>query len=68
MMFDIILLLLNVSRGRNGIIQLGLLLADGAPHSGEKEDFLTGQPDFFYGNSCNSEMERQKIDPKVPGP
>ena len=26
---------------------LGLLLADGAPHSGEGEDFFTGQPFFF---------------------
>ena len=35
------------------------------PHSGRGEDFLTGQPDFFYGNSCNSGTESRKIDPKV---
>ena len=35
------------------------------PHSGEGEDFLTGQPDFFYENCCNSRTESRKIDPKV---
>ena len=35
------------------------------PHSGEGEDFLTGRPDFFYENCCNSGMESQNIDPKV---
>ena len=35
------------------------------PHSGEGEDFLTGQPDFFYRNSCNSGKESRKIVPKV---
>ena len=33
--------------------------------SGEGEDFLTGQPDYFYENCCNSGTESQKIDPKV---
>ena len=35
------------------------------PHSGRGEDFLTGQPDFFYGNSYNSGTESRKIVPKV---
>ena len=35
------------------------------PHSEEGEDFLTGQPDFFYENCCNSGTESRKIDPKV---
>ena len=35
------------------------------PHSWRGEDFLTGQPDFFYGNSCNSGTESRKIVPKV---
>ena len=36
------------------------------PHSGEGEDFLTGQPGFFfYENCCNSGTESRKIDPKV---
>ena len=35
------------------------------PHSGEGEDFLTGQPGFFYENCCNSRTESRKIDPKV---
>ena len=35
------------------------------PYSGEGEDFLTGQPDFFYENCCNSVTESRKIDPKV---
>ena len=35
--------------------------------SEEGEDFLTGQPDFFYGNSCNFGTESRKIDPKVRG-
>ena len=34
-------------------------------HSGREEDFLTGQPDFFYGNGCNSGTESRKIVPKV---
>ena len=34
-------------------------------HSGRGEDFLTGQPDFFYGNSCNSGTESRKIVSKV---
>ena len=39
---------------------LGLLL-----YSRKGEDFLTGQPDFFYGNCCNSGTESWKIVPKV---
>ena len=35
------------------------------PHSGEGEDFLMGQLNFFYENCCNSVTESQKIDPKV---
>ena len=35
------------------------------PHSGEGEDFLTGQLIFFYENSCNSGTESRKINPKV---
>ena len=35
------------------------------PHSGKGEDFLTCQPDFFYGNSCNSGTESRKIVFKV---
>ena len=35
------------------------------PHSGKGEDFLTGQPGFFYENGCNSGTESRKIDPKV---
>ena len=35
------------------------------PHSGKGEDFLTGQPDFFYGNSCNSGTESRKMVSKV---
>ena len=35
------------------------------PHSEEGEDFLTGPPDFFYENCCNSGREGRKIDPKV---
>ena len=35
------------------------------PHSGKWEDFLTGQLNFVYGNSCNSVTESQKIVPKV---
>ena len=35
------------------------------PHSGEGEDFLTGQLDFFYENCSNSGTESRKIDPKV---
>ena len=35
------------------------------PHSGEGEDFLTGQLNFFYENCCNSGTESRKIDPKV---
>ena len=35
------------------------------PHSGEGEDFLSRQPDYFYGNSCNSGTESRKIAPKV---
>ena len=34
-------------------------------HSGEGEDFLSLQQDFFYGNSCNSGTESRKIVPKV---
>ena len=34
-------------------------------HSGRGEDFLTSQPDFFYGNSCNSGTESRKIVSKV---
>ena len=33
-------------------------------HSGKGEDFLTGQPDFFYGNSCNSGTESRKWFPR----
>ena len=35
------------------------------PHSGEWEDFLTGQPGFFYENGCNSGTKSQKILTKV---
>ena len=35
------------------------------PQSGEGEDFLTGQPDFFYENCCNSGTESQKMVSKV---
>ena len=35
------------------------------PHSGKGEDFLTGQSDFFYGNSCNSGTKSRKIVSKV---
>ena len=35
------------------------------PHSGRGEDFLSHQPDFFYGNICNSGTESRKIVPKV---
>ena len=31
------------------------------PHSGEGEDFLTGQLIFFSGNCCNSGTESRKI-------
>ena len=34
-------------------------------HSGRGEDFLTGQSDFFYGNSSNSGTESRKIVPKL---
>ena len=34
-------------------------------HSGRGEDFLTGQPDFFYRNSCNSGTESRKMVSKV---
>ena len=34
-------------------------------HSGEGENFLSRQPDFFYENCCNSGTESRKIDPKV---
>ena len=34
------------------------------PHSGEGEDFLTGQLDFFYENCCISGTESRKIVPK----
>ena len=35
------------------------------PHSGEGEDFMTRQPDFFYKNCRNSRKESRKIVPKV---
>ena len=35
------------------------------PHSGRGEDFLSRQPDFFYGNCCNFGTESRKIAPKV---
>ena len=35
------------------------------PHSGRGEVFLSRQPDFFYGNSCNSGTESRKIVSKV---
>ena len=35
------------------------------PHSGEGEDFLRRQPDFFYENCCISGTESRKIVPKV---
>ena len=34
-------------------------------HSGRGEDFLTGQPDFFYRNSCNSGTKSRKMVSKV---
>ena len=34
-------------------------------YSGRGEDFLSRQPDFFYGNSCNSGTESRKIVSKV---
>ena len=34
-------------------------------HSGRGEDFLSRQPNFFYGNSCNFGTESRKIVPKV---
>ena len=34
-------------------------------HSGRGEDFLSRQPIFFYGNSCNSRMESRKNVAKV---
>ena len=39
---------------------LGLLL-----YSRKGEDFLTGQLNFFYENSCNSGTKSRKIVPKV---
>ena len=44
---------------------LGLLLADGTPTGGRGEDFLSRQPDFFYGNSCNFGTKSRKIVSKV---
>ena len=44
---------------------LGQLLADGTPTGGRGENFLSRQPDFFYGNSCNSGTESRKIVSKV---
>ena len=45
---------------------LGLLLADSAPtaHSGEGEDFLTGQPDFFMETAVTSERKVEKWFPR----
>ena len=34
-------------------------------YSGRGEDFLSRQPDFFYGNSCNSGTESPKMVSKV---
>ena len=34
-------------------------------HSGTGEDFLSRQPNFFYGNSCNSGTESRKMVSKV---
>ena len=34
-------------------------------YSGRGEDFLSRQPNFFYGNSCNSGTESRKIVSKV---
>ena len=34
-------------------------------YSGRGEDFLSGQPNFFYGNSCNSGTESRKMVSKV---
>ena len=35
------------------------------PHSGEGEDFLSRQPDFFTETAVNREWKVEKIDPKV---
>ena len=44
---------------------LGLLLADGAPtlHSGEGEDFLTGQQNFFTETAVTLERKVEKLFP-----
>ena len=34
-------------------------------YSGRGEDFLSRQPNVFYGNSCNSGKESRKNNPKV---
>ena len=34
------------------------------PHSGEGEDFLSRQPNFFYGNSCNLDRKVEKSFPR----
>ena len=42
---------------------LGLLLADGAPHSGKGEDFLTGQLNFFMETAVTPEQKVEKLFP-----
>ena len=42
---------------------LGLLLADGAPHSGKGEDFLTGQLNFFTETAVTPKRKVEKSFP-----
>ena len=43
---------------------LGLLLADGAPHSGRGEDFLSRQPNFFTETAVTPERKVEKSFPR----
>ena len=55
----------RLARRAHALRALGLLLADGTPTGGRGEDFLSRQPNFFYGNSCNSGTESRKMVSKV---
>ena len=43
---------------------LGLLLADGTPTGGRREDFLSRQPDFFTETAVTSERKVEKSFPR----
>ena len=43
---------------------LGLLLADGTPTGGRREDFLSRQPDFFTQTAVTPERKVEKSFPR----